>query len=106
MREIILTGGGQQNGMLLGELVGRLPEISIRRMADFGLASEVLGPASVALMALLHLDQVPANHPAVTGAETCRVLGRLTPGSPQSWQRLMEEFTTARPEVRPLRSAI
>jgi anhydro-N-acetylmuramic acid kinase len=106
VREIILTGGGQQNGMLLGELVGRLPEISIQRVEDFGLASEVLGPASVALMALLHLDQVPANHPAVTGAETCRVLGRLTPGSPQSWQRLMEEFTTARPEVRPLRSAI
>jgi anhydro-N-acetylmuramic acid kinase len=106
VREIVLTGGGQQNGMLLGEIVGRLPEISVRRVADFGMDGEVLGPASVALMALLHLDQVPANHPAVTGAETCRVLGRLTPGSPQSWQRLMEEFTTARPEVRPLRSAI
>ncbi len=105
--EIALSGGGQQNGMLLREITARLPELPMLRIEEIGISSPALGPASPAILALLYLDQVPANHPRTTGAEVTRVLGRMTPGSPQSWQRLLQELTGSSPTtLRPLRSAI
>jgi anhydro-N-acetylmuramic acid kinase len=104
--EMLLSGGGQQNGMLLREIAVRLPGLPLKRIAEFGVSGEMLGPTSVAVLALLHMDQVPANPPAVTGTETSRVLGRLTPGSPQSWQRMLEALSSSRPAVQPLRSVL
>jgi anhydro-N-acetylmuramic acid kinase len=104
--EVVLAGGGQQNGMLLRELAAELPDVSLVRIADLGIDSDALEPACIAILALFHVDQVPANRPEITGAEVARVLGRLTPGSPQSWQRLLAQMGASRPEVRPLRSAL
>ena len=55
---------------------------------------------------MLYLDSIPANATAITGTETPRILGRLTPGSPQNWQRLLQLYTGSVPVVRPLRSAV
>ena len=104
--EIVVGGGGQNNGLLLREVAAKFPGIPLRRAREVGVAWEAVDAAAGALLALLHLDQVPANPPEVTGAEVARVLGRLTPGSPQSWQRLLAELTGCRPAVRPLRSAL
>jgi len=104
--EVLIAGGGQHNGMLLREIAVRLPGAPIVRLGELGVPSEALGPASVAVLALFHVDQVPANRPEVTGAEIARVLGQLTPGSPQNWQRLLAEMATCRPAARSLRSAL
>lgn len=104
--EIVVGGGGQHNGLLLREVAARLPRVPLRRAEELGLAWEALDPACAGLLALLHLDQVPANPPEVTGAEVARVLGRLTPGSPQGWQRLLADLVGCKPAVRPLRSAL
>ena len=104
--EMVLTGGGQQNGMLLHEIATRLPQIPPVRIAELGWDGQQLEAASVAMLALMFLDQVPANPTAVTGAEVSRVLGRITPGSPQNWQRLLQKLTGNHSVVRPLRSAI
>jgi anhydro-N-acetylmuramic acid kinase len=106
VEEVVLSGGGQQNGMLLREIAARLPDAPVARIHEHGIASEALGPACAGLLAFFHLDQVPANGPEVTGTEVARVLGRLTPGSPQSWQRLLTEMSGSKPAVRPLRSAL
>lgn len=103
---ILVCGGGQHNGMLLREIGIRMPNAELARLSEVGIADETFDAASAAVLALLHLDQVPANPPAVTGADLCRVLGRLTPGSPQNWQRLLNELTGTTPAVRPLRSAL
>lgn len=103
--QIMVTGGGQENGMLLRE-IDRTIEVPLVRIGDPGVPAEALGPASVAVLALLHLDQVPANHTAITAAETPRLLGRLTPGSPQNWQRLLAATAGSSPALRPLRSAL
>jgi anhydro-N-acetylmuramic acid kinase len=103
---IVLTGGGRQNGMLLREIAARLPEATLTPIDDLGIAERAFGPACIAMLAFCHLDQVPANPTAVTGAEIPRVLGRLTPGSPQGWQRLLSEMSGRQPAIRPLRSAI
>jgi anhydro-N-acetylmuramic acid kinase len=104
--EILLTGGGRHNGMLLRELGAVFPGPPLVPIGEIGIEAEALGPACYALMALFYLDQVPANRPEVTGAEMCRVLGRLTPGSPQNWQHLITEMADAHPTIRPLRSAL
>jgi anhydro-N-acetylmuramic acid kinase len=103
--EILLTGGGQHNGMLLREIAAGLPSVPILPIERLGYPGETLGPACVGLLALLHVDQVPANHPAVTGTEISRVLGRLTPGPPQAWERLLEELVGSTVATQPLRAA-
>ncbi len=103
--ELIVTGGGQHNGMLLRE-IARATEIPLTQLDEATLTSQSLGPASVALLAMLYLDGIPANAAAITGTETPRILGRLTPGSPQNWQRLLQFYTGSVPVVRPLRSAV
>jgi anhydro-N-acetylmuramic acid kinase len=104
--QILVTGGGQLNGMLLREIAARLPEIPLVRIGELGINREALDATAVAVMGLMFLDQVPANPTSVTGAELPRVLGRITPGSPQNWQRLLQGLTGSRPVVRPLRSAM
>jgi anhydro-N-acetylmuramic acid kinase len=128
--EILVAGGGQHNGLLLREiaahvavplvripeLVGRslTPSVSGRSEAPslFGRSEtpshvdDAVGPAAAAVLALCYLDQVPANPTAVTGANVPRLLGRLTPGSPQNWQRLLHALSGSTPTIRPLRSAV
>ena len=103
--QLVVTGGGHQNGMLLGE-ISRLTDMPLVRLDELGIEQEALGPAAVAALALLHIDQIPGNHPAITNTEVARLLGRITPGSPQSWQRLLEMTSGQTPTVRPLRSAV
>lgn len=103
--DIVVAGGGQHNGLLLRELATRTAKPLVR-LGDLLREAEAFEPACVAVLAMCHLDQVPANLPAATGAELPRLLGRLTPGAPQNWQRLLVHSAEATPAVRPLRSAL
>ena len=105
VEEIVVTGGGQHNGLLLHE-IGRRTGQPIVHLDELGLSDAALGPAAIAMLTLFHLDEVPANQTSVTGTEVPRVLGRITPGSPQSWQRLLHSLTGNQPEARALRSAM
>lgn len=106
IHRILIHGGGRHNGMLLAEITARLPGIALSPISELGIADEALSPACAALLALFHLDQVPGNLSGVTGTAVPRVLGRLTPGSPQNWQRLMHHLARVQPTVVPLRSAM
>jgi anhydro-N-acetylmuramic acid kinase len=103
--EIIVTGGGAQNGMLLRQIAHRV-EVPLVPCGEIAAPPEALEPASIALLAMLHLDQVPANATGATGAEAPRVLGRMTPGSPRNWQRLLQAHAASMAAVRPLRAAV
>ena len=103
--EIIVTGGGRHNGMLLRE-IGRFSELPLVPIEETTMPPEAIGPTCVALLAMLCLDDVPANATAITGTTTPRILGRLTPGSPQNWQRLLHAYGGVLPAVRPLQSAV
>jgi 1,6-anhydro-N-acetylmuramate kinase len=92
--------------MLLREIGARLPKTPLTPIGELGIQTEYFAPACAAILAFFHLDQVPANRPEITGTDLARVLGRLTPGSPQSMQRLLAEMGVSRPAVRPLRSAL
>ena len=103
--ELIVTGGGRHNGMLLRE-IGRLSELPLVPIEETTMPPEAIGPTCVALLTMLSLDDVPGSATAITGATTPRILGRLTPGSPQNWQRLLHSYGGALPVVRPLRTAV
>lgn len=103
--EVLVTGRGALNGLILHELAERFGEIPRTGIEELGFAEGALEPASAAVHALLSLDQVPANLPASTGVAVPRVLGRLTPGTPQNFNRLLHELMDAR-GVMSLRSAL
>jgi hypothetical protein len=84
----------------------RLHPVRLLEGAAGGVPPAAVAPAAVAVLGLLHVDQVPASTTALTGVRVPRVLGRLTPGSPQSWQRLVRELAAAKPSVIALRSAV
>jgi hypothetical protein len=52
------------------------------------------------------MDQIPASHTAISKTETPRLLGRLTPGSPRTWLKMLETCAANSPAMRPLRSAM
>lgn len=104
--EIVVTGGGSRNGMLIREIAQRLPALPFTRLGEFGLSGALLDATSVAVLAMLHVDRVPANHPAITGTSAPRVLGRLTPGSAQAWRTLVEHISRSFDEATALRDAV
>jgi 1,6-anhydro-N-acetylmuramate kinase len=104
--EVLLAGLGRRNRLLTAELARRFGSIPLTTIDDAGLPDGALGPAASAVLAILWLEQIPANLPAVTGVSVPRVLGRLTPGTPQNWNRLVRELAAAKGTRVSLRSAL
>ncbi len=104
--EIIVTGGGEQNGLLLRQIAARMPGVSLVRLANLTIAGEPFSAACAAVLANMYLDQIPGNTTAITGTEVPRVLGRLSAGSPLQWQALIREVMSAVPPPMPLRAAV
>jgi len=79
--------------------------------AQFPDAADVLGsidgPSLMAsMLGFMHIDQLPANIPTLTGAKQQRILGRLTPGRPNSWRNLLREMADHEPSAMKLRDAV
>jgi 1,6-anhydro-N-acetylmuramate kinase len=104
--ELVVCGPARHVGAILSELAVQVPHARTLQLTELGIPRGALRPAAVALLGLLHLDQVPGGATAITGARVPRVLGRLTPGSLASWHRLVRELAAAKPSVVSLRSAV
>ncbi len=59
-----------------------------------------------AVLGLLHIDQMPANVPDLTGATEQRILGRLSMGKPSNWRQLLREMADFHPPAMKLREAV
>jgi 1,6-anhydro-N-acetylmuramate kinase len=81
-------------------------ELRVVNAETIGIRGETLPAACAAMLAMLHIDQTPANLPYLTGATAERVLGRLTPGNAFAWNRLLRDLAFARPLVTTLRAAV
>ena len=104
--EIVIAGYSGQTAFLAQQLAARLPKHRLLRELEGQITDESLGPAAVAVLALLTLDQVPGNSTAITGARLPRVLGRLTPGSPHAWHQLLRDAADHKSPIVSLRSAM
>jgi len=106
LRELVFTGGGQQNGLLLREIARRLPDVEGLRVDSLGIRSRDLSALAAAVLTVMHLDQVPQTRPFITGTDAPRLLGRLTPGTPKQWQSLLRRIHEHSPSMMSLRSAV
>lgn len=104
--EILLTGGGCRHGLLLNQLGKRLGERPKKMVKDCGVQVDSFAAVCVAILTLFFVDQIPQGIQSITGAQTARTLGRVTPGSPQNWSRLLDEILQGKSPMRPLRSAM
>ena len=78
---VLVCGGGARNGQLMARLAAELAGIPVQDTAALGIDPQQVEGAAFAWLAHRHLERLPGNLPAVTGAAGPRVLGALFPGS-------------------------
>jgi len=78
--ELIVSGGGAKNPVLMGHLT-KVLDIQVKTSDDLGLQSEAKEAVAFALLAYETLCGRPGNVPRVTGASKSVVLGSVTMGN-------------------------
>jgi anhydro-N-acetylmuramic acid kinase len=78
-RELLVAGGGAFNGNLLQRLRALLPGVAVLNTGARGLDVNQVEAAAFAWLAQAHMQRLPGNRVAVTGARGPRVLGALYP---------------------------
>ena len=77
---VLVCGGGVHNGHLMHRLGAALGNVTLDTTATEGIDPMQVEGAAFAWLAHRHLERLPGNLPAVTGARGLRVLGTLSPG--------------------------
>ncbi|ANS69351.1 anhydro-N-acetylmuramic acid kinase [Streptomyces lincolnensis] len=78
--EVIASGGGVRNPVLMGALGRELPGVALRTSDEPGLPSAAKEAYAFAVLGFLTAHGLPGTEPASTGARHASVLGSLTPG--------------------------
>ncbi|MFE9448243.1 anhydro-N-acetylmuramic acid kinase [Streptomyces sp. NPDC006739] len=78
--EVIASGGGTRNPVLMSLLRGRLPGVPVRTSDELGLDPAAKEAYAFAVLGFLTAHGLPGTDPAGTGARHPSVLGSLTPG--------------------------
>jgi anhydro-N-acetylmuramic acid kinase len=78
--ELIASGGGTRNPVLMTMLAQRLPGVELRTSTDLGLPSPAKEAYAFAVLGFLTAHGLPGTSPASTGARHASVLGSITPG--------------------------
>lgn len=79
--EVVVCGGGALNGDLMRRLGEQLSGVRVGRSDAHGLDAMQVEAAAFAWLAWAHVNRLPGNLPAVTGARGPRVLGALYPAA-------------------------
>lgn len=90
IHEVIVSGGGTKNPLMMDLLDRALKNIMLKKLDDLGVASEAKEAIAFAILACQTLNGHPGNVPGVTGADKQVVLGSITPGrepSPYPYER-------------------
>ncbi len=77
--EIIVSGGGALNPVLMNNISAELPGTKVSSIAAYGIHPLAKEPACFALLAWLALNGRINHCPSATGARGTRVLGKLSP---------------------------
>lgn len=75
--QLIVSGGGTHNPLLIGQLAAALPDLELLESSDFGVASQAKEAFAFALLAYETLGQRPSSLPSATGAERPAILGKI-----------------------------
>lgn len=106
LQEICVAAIPNLESCLINRLDQSLPKVSVRSVTNQGFSANGLTAVTAAMLGLLHIDQMPANIPWLSGADSQRILGRLTPGRPANWRQLVRAMADFRPPAMKLRDAV
>ena len=104
--ELLIQGSGWQHGLLMNSLSTHLQKRTLIPISQFGIPVDTFDALCTAMLTSLTVDHIPGNLPHLTGSETTKPLGRITPGSIANWHRLLCEMAGTKPANRSLRSAM
>jgi anhydro-N-acetylmuramic acid kinase len=76
--DLIVSGGGLHNPVILRGLAERLPGVKIAPSDDFGVNSDAKEAIAFAILAHESFHRRPANLPSATGARHGCILGKLS----------------------------
>jgi anhydro-N-acetylmuramic acid kinase len=79
MDELIVSGGGAHNPVIMAHLAAFLPRTALARSSDFGIDVDGKEAIAFAVLAYETWRGRPANLPSATGARRPVILGKLTP---------------------------
>ena len=102
--QIMIACSAQYEACLVNQL--SRSEHEVVPVRQLGFHQDELSAVIAALLGIFHIDQLPANIPWLTGAESQRILGRLTPGRPSSWRNLIRTMSDFHPAPMKLRDAV
>lgn len=106
VRQIYLLGDQDLQAALVDRFQSAFPSQQIVTQTAESIDGANARGLIAALLGVLHVDQMQANIPAITGANQQRILGRLTPGCPSNWRQLVRDMSDYRPPAMKLRDAV
>jgi anhydro-N-acetylmuramic acid kinase len=77
--ELIVSGGGALNPVLMQHLAGELPDLRITTSDEYDLPLKSKESIAFAILARETILGRPSNLPSATGAAGPRILGQITP---------------------------
>jgi anhydro-N-acetylmuramic acid kinase len=105
-QELIWFGRVNQNEEKVNRLSELLPTIKMTPVSALGFSAAAHQAVIAAILGLMHIDQMPANIPWLTGADGQRILGRITLGRPSSWRQLIRVMADYQPAAMKLKDAV
>lgn len=90
--EAYFCGGGSRNPTLMRMLKAELPRVKVGVTDDLGVDADAMEAIAFAVLAVECVRGRPAGVPAVTGASRAAILGKIVPGTPASFRRLIAKM--------------
>jgi anhydro-N-acetylmuramic acid kinase len=83
IHQLIVSGGGARNPLVIAQLAAALPQMEIVPSAQLGVPEEAKEAFAFALMAYETFHQRAANLPSATGAQCPAILGKISYAPPR-----------------------
>jgi anhydro-N-acetylmuramic acid kinase len=83
IQQLIVSGGGAHNPLILAQLAAALPQTDIVPSGELGVPTDAKEAFAFALMAYETFHQRPANLPSATGAHGPAILGKISYAPPR-----------------------
>ena len=82
IHQLIVSGGGAQNPLIVAQLSAALPRIQIVPSSELGVPEDAKEALAFALLAYESIHQRPSNVPSATGASGPAILGKISYAAP------------------------